>query len=119
MASRFEEERLQVDKIALADTRPVLVFGMPLFWLMVTMFVPAIVVVITIVAGHPNPWFLIVSVPMALAGRAIVARDLNRPRILLLWLITGSAFAHRKSGQGETLPVLPSKPDPWAGYTHD
>ncbi|NHN89863.1 VirB3 family type IV secretion system protein [Acetobacter conturbans] len=119
MASRFDAERLPTDKIALADTRPVLAAGMPLLWLIVTMFGPACVVVITMFTGHPNPWFLIMSVPMAIAGRAIVARDVNRPRILYLWFITGSAFAHRTKGRGEVLPLLSTKSDAWAGYTHD
>lgn len=119
MSSRFDAERLPTDKIAVADTRPTLAFGMPIWWLFATIFGPAIIVIVTMFTGHPNPWFLITSVPMAVAGRAIVARDPNRPRVLYLWLMTGSAFAHRQAGKGEALPVVSSHPDPWAGYTHD
>nr|WP_015062351.1 VirB3 family type IV secretion system protein [Acetobacter pasteurianus]AFK89001.1 hypothetical protein [Acetobacter pasteurianus] len=119
MSSRFDAERLPTDQIALADTRPVLIAGMPFWFFFATLFGPAVVVALTMFLGEPNAWFFVMSIPMAIIGRRLVARDVNRPRILYLWIITGSAFAPRQKGKGEVLPVLPKKPNPWAGYTDD
>lgn len=119
MSSRFTDERLPMDKIALADTRPIIIFGMPFLWLLISLFGPAILAVFTIMIGYPNPWLFILAVPMCMSGRMIVAKDCNRPRILYLWIKTGKAFAYHKKGKGEILPILSTVRNQWGGYLHD
>ena len=52
------------------------------------------------------------------AARALVARDYNMPRVLLLWLLSGAAFADRSEWGGDSLDVLVRR-NPWFGIFHE
>jgi len=107
--ARPNDERIQQDQIALANTRPALVYGMPWPWFVPTLFGPPILLVLTV-----QPLCLILWVPLVLIGRAIVAKDANRPRIWWLSLTSGAALADRSALRGDSPPALPPK-DKWFG----
>jgi type IV secretory pathway VirB3-like protein len=57
-------------------------------------------------------------VPLTILARALVARDYNVPRVLLLWLLSGAAFADRSTWGGDSPDVLGGR-DPWFGIPHE
>ena len=107
--ARPNDEVIQRDAIALANTRPVLPFGMPWPWLLITMFGPPLLLICTF-----NPLWMLLWLPMAVLGRAMVAHDPNRPRILWLWLASGAANADRSILRGDSPPAFAPR-DPWFG----
>jgi type IV secretory pathway VirB3-like protein len=112
-----DDEVIPLDRIAVAETRPALPFGMPWAWLLVTLFLPPILVLLSFVAGHPNPWWLILVGVLGFAGRLAVALDPNRPRILRLWVMSGAALADRSRHRGDSPAPFPP-PDKWFGNYH-
>ena len=109
MAARPNDEVIKQDRIALANTRPVLPFGMPLPWMVLTVFGPPIILIFTI-----KPGWLLLWIPRAWIGGALVAPDHNRPRIYWLWLVSGAALADRSALHGDSPPALPPR-DKWFG----
>lgn len=107
--ARPNDEFIRRDEIALANTRPVLTFGMPFPWFAITLFGPPIILVFTFDVRWMALW-----IPLVLIGRALVARDANRPRILWLWLMSGSAIADRSTFRGESPSVFAPR-DKWFG----
>ena len=112
MAARPEDEKIRQDRIALANTRPVLPFGMPWPWMILTVFGPPILLIVTF-----KPGWLLLWIPLGLIGRAAVAHDHNRPRIYWLWLVSGAALADRSVLHGDSPPALPPR-DKWFGNYH-
>ena len=55
---------------------------------------------------------------MTILARALVARDYNMPRVLLLWLLSGAAFADRRRWGGDSLDVLVRR-HPRFGILHE
>lgn len=115
MSARPDDEKISSDKIALANTRPVLTFGMPFEWMIITVFVPPILLIIAFVFTKVLVFgLLMLSVPMGFLGSWAVKKDHNRPRILRLWLTSGTAFADRSSAYGDSPPAFPPR-DKWFG----
>lgn len=112
MVTRPSDEVIQIDRIALANTRPVLPFGMPWPWMIATALGPPLLMLITF-----KPVLLSLWLPMVLVGRLVVARDHNMPRIWWLWLTSGAAFADRTALRGDSPPAFAS-PDKWLGNYH-
>lgn len=111
------DETLPFDRIAVAETRPTLPFGMPWIWMLASLFGPPLLVLATFAAGDPNPWWLMLVPVLGFVGRLSVARDPHRPRILRLWLMSGAAFADRSRYGGDSPAALPPL-DAWFGDYH-
>lgn len=112
MAARPDDEKIPVDRISLANTRPALPMGMPLVWMILTLFGPPILMVFTF-----KPTWLVLWVPLFLIGRALVAHDHNRPRVLWLWFMSGAALADRSTMAGDSPSAFPPR-DKWFGSFH-
>jgi type IV secretory pathway VirB3-like protein len=110
--ARPNDETIQHDRIALANTRPVTAFGMPWLWMLITLFGPPILLLLTFRLSYLMLW-----IPMAVVGRMLVAHDANRPRIWWLWLISGAAFADRSALRGDSPPAFPPR-EKWLGSYH-
>lgn len=76
-------EELQVNTLYLAATRPALFAGVPL-----AVVAPLLMLAGFIMVIFQNPLYLAVMAPLWLGARAIVARDYNAMRVLLLYLRT-------------------------------
>jgi type IV secretion system protein VirB3 len=107
------DDRLQWDALSVGATRPAMLKGVPFAFIPIIFFGPVIVVFLTW-----NPVWLLLMVPLTIAARALVARDHNMPRVLLLWLLSGTAFADRSEWGGESPRPL-CKSDPWFGIARD
>jgi type IV secretory pathway VirB3-like protein len=111
------DETIPFDRIAVAETRPTLPFGVPWLWMLVSLFGPPILVLLTFVAGHANPFWLALIPVLFFIGRLAVARDPNRPRIIRLWIMSGAALADRSQHKGDSPSHLPPA-DKWFGNYH-
>jgi type IV secretory pathway VirB3-like protein len=111
------DETLPFDRIAVAETRPALPFGVPWAWLVPTLFGPPILAVFTLLADHFSPSVLVLWPVMYFLGRAAVAADPLRPRIMWLWIMSGAALADRSRYGGDSPPALPPS-DRWFGNYH-
>lgn len=107
-----KDEVIEADRIALAHTRPALPYGMPFNWLVVTIFGPPILAIVTF-----NFWLILIAGPMVVFGRLMVANDHNRPRVLWLWLMSGAAIADRSAVGGDSPSVFAPK-SKWFGIYH-
>ena len=75
--------------------------GIPFWYVLPVVGLPLILSILTF-----NPfWLLLIAVLTALA-RLLVARDHNRPRVLLLALLSGSTFGDRSRWGGITTDPL-------------
>lgn len=107
--SHLPDETMHCDTLSVGATRPAMLKGIPFGFVPVIFFFAAGCVFLT-----RDPLWLLLMIPMALAVRALIARDHNMPRVLLLWLRSGSALADRSVWGGESHdPLGPS--GPWFG----
>jgi type IV secretory pathway VirB3-like protein len=111
--AQVPEERLEWDTLSVGATRPAMLKGVPFAFIPIIFFGPVIVVFLTW-----NPAWLLLMVPLTILARALVARDYNMPRVLLLWLLSGAAFADRSAWGGDSPDVLGGR-DPWFGIPHE
>ena len=103
------DEPLHCDTLSVGATRPAMLKGIPFGFIPVIFFSAAACVFMT-----RDPLWLLLMVPMALGVRALIAKDHNMPRVLLLWLRSGSALADRAVWGGESHDPL-GPPGPWFG----
>ena len=111
--ARLPEERIEWDPLSVGATRPAMLKGVPFAFVPFIFFGPVIVVFVSW-----NPAWLLLMVPMTILARALVARDYNMPRVLLLWLLSGAAFADRSRWGGDSLDVLVRR-HPRFGILHE
>lgn len=111
------DEIIPVDRIAVAETRPTLPFGVPWLWMLLSLFGPPILVLISFVVGHANPFWLALVPLMFFVGKLAVAHDPNRPRVIRLWLMSGAALTDRSQHHGDSPLHLPPA-DKWFGNYH-
>jgi type IV secretory pathway VirB3-like protein len=107
------EERIEWDALSVGATRPAMLKGVPFAFIPFIFFGPVIVVFLSW-----NPAWLLLMIPLTILARALVARDYNMPRVLLLWMLSGAAFADRSEWGGDSPDVLTGR-DPWFGITHE
>jgi type IV secretory pathway VirB3-like protein len=91
------------DSLSVGATRPAVIKGLnvPFWFVLPITLIPMLVVSIT-----KNPLWLLLIVLLTLAGRLVVARDHNRPRVMFLALMSGSVFADRRRWGGVTTDPL-------------
>lgn len=111
--SQLPDEAVHCDTLSVGATRPAMLKGIPFGFVPVIFFAAAACVFIT-----RDPLWLLLIVPMALGVRALIAKDHNMPRILLLWLRSGSALADRSIWGGESHDPLGS-PRRWFGMSDE
>jgi type IV secretory pathway VirB3-like protein len=93
----MNEERMPWDELAVGATRPSVIRGLNVpYWFVI----PVIGVPFLITAVSGNPFWLVAIVPMAALVQWLVATDHNRPRILMLALLSGSLFGERRRWGG-------------------
>lgn len=111
--SLLPEDPVHYDPLAVGATRPAMLQGIPFG------FVPLILLsaMVPVFVTH-DPLWLALIVPEGLAVRAIIARDHNMPRVLRVWLLSGSALADRTTWGGESDDPL-GRPGPWFGMPHE
>ena len=97
------EETVPWDALSVGATRPAVIKALNVpFWFVLPIVGPPMV----IVAITRNPFWLLLIAALTMLGRWIVARDHNRPRVLLLALISGAAFAERRRWGGDSVDPL-------------
>lgn len=108
--SQHRGEDMPWDGLSVGATRPATMkaLGIPFWFVLPVVGLPLILTMMTF-----NPaWLVLIAVLTALA-RLLVARDHNRPRVLLLALLSGATFGDRSRWGGVTTDPL-GKPDPHA-----
>jgi len=96
-------EDMPWDSLSVGATRPAVIraFGVP-FWFILPIMVPPLLLMT--VTG--NPFWMGLILPLTALGRLLVARDHNRPRVLLLALTSGAMFGDRARWGGVTTDPL-------------
>ena len=91
------------DVLSVGATRPAVIraFGVP-FWFILPIMVPPLLVM----TASGNPFWMGLILPLTALGRLLVARDHNRPRVLLLALTSGAMFGDRARWGGITSDPL-------------
>lgn len=98
------------DEVSVADTRPALTIGgIPVYGLAGAFFAPAVVAVLT----FNFLWMATIPAILALL-RALYADNSNRPFELVLYVVSGSAWADWKTWGGESIDPH-GKPEIWNG----
>ena len=102
MTNRGSED-VPWDVLSVGITRPAVIkgFNIPFWFILPITGVPALLVVVT-----SNPLWLMLMAPLTGFGRWLVSRDHNRPRVLLLALLSGSMFADRERWGGDSIDPL-------------
>ena len=97
------DESMPWDALSVGATRPAVIkmLNVPFWFVLPIIGVPMVTVSVT----H-NPFWLLLIVPLTAAGRWLVARDHNRPRVLFLALISGAMFADRHRWGGFSVDPL-------------
>lgn len=91
------------DALSVGATRPAVIRGLNVpFWFIL----PIIGLPMVIVSVTQNPFWLFLIIPLTAAGRWVVARDHNRPRVMFLTLISGAMFADRGRWGGYSVDPL-------------
>lgn len=76
--------------------------GVPVPYFIISLGVAGVATVLTY-----NVWvFVIISCGLILAGRQAMSGDHNRPRVLLLGLLSGAFVAERRAWGGQTYDPL-------------
>ncbi len=94
------EESVSWDMLSVGATRPAVIKGLnvPFWFVLPIVGVPLVFVVLT-----RNPLWLGLIAGLTVFARWLVARDHNRPRILLLCFLSGAAFADRGAWGGDSV----------------
>ena len=89
--------------LSVGATRPagIRAFGVP-FWFILPIMVPPLLLMT--VTG--NPFWMGLALPLTGLGRLLVARDHNRPRVLMLAMLSGAMFGDRARWGGVTTDPL-------------
>lgn len=90
-------------------------YGFPFYMIPVVIVLPIALVII-----EKNPVWLMLMLPLGGIARGMVVKDPNRPRILLLWIASGSAFADRRKPGADGAEIISPVPprDRWFGIPH-
>jgi type IV secretory pathway VirB3-like protein len=102
MTARSNED-VPWDGLSVGATRPAVIkgFNIPFWFILPITGLPALVVVVT-----SNPLWLSLMLVLTALGRWMVATDHNRPRVLLLAMLSGSLFADRGRWGGDSTDPL-------------
>ena len=94
---------IPLDGLSVGATRPAVIkhLNVPFWFILPILGVPLVCVFTT-----GNPFWLLLTFPMIVLGRLLVTRDHNRPRILLLALVSGSVFARHAQWGGDSVDPL-------------
>lgn len=92
-------ETVPWDTLSVGATRPAVIKGLNVpFWFVL----PIVGIPMVISSATQNPFWLFLIAGLTVLGRWVVARDHNRPRVLLLALISGAMFGDRRRWGGVT-----------------
>lgn len=96
-------EDMPWDGLSVGATRPAVIkaFGIPFWFILPIVGLPLVLVVLT-----SNPFWLVLILGLTALGRWLVATDHNRPRVLLLAILSGAMFGDRSRWGGVTTDPL-------------
>jgi type IV secretory pathway VirB3-like protein len=96
-------ETVPWDGLAVGATRPAMMRGLNVpFWFII----PVVGLPIVFTAVTRDPFWLLGIVVLTVLGRWLVASDHNRPRVLVLALMSGAMFADRRRWGGYSVDPL-------------
>lgn len=100
---RQGDEDVPWDSLSVGATRPAVLkgFNVPFWFILPILGIPMVVVFFT-----SNPAWLVLIALLTLLARWIVAKDHNKPRVIMLAFMSGAMFADRRRWGGDSVDPL-------------
>lgn len=100
---RQGDEDVPWDSLSVGATRPAMLkgFDVPFWFIVPILAIPMLVVLLT-----SNPMWLVLIPLLVLLARWLIARDHNRPRVIMLSFMSGAMFADRGRWGGDSVDPL-------------
>ena len=100
---RHQGDDMPWDGLSVGATRPAVMkaLGIPFWFILPVVGIPLILVLLTF-----NPFWLLLIAVLTGLSKWLVAADHNRPRVMLLALLSGATFGDRARWGGDTTDPL-------------